>query len=54
MEWDPINTIDPIQFTRELVAIDSTTYKEGEIGDFLEEFLIKRGWAVEKTPVPCW
>src|SRR5271167_3918841 len=44
--------IDPIQLTRELVAIDSTTYLEGKAGDFLEEFLLKRGWSVEKTAVP--
>ena len=47
-----LNPIDPIQFTRELVAIDSTTYNEGEIGDFLEEYLSGRGWTVEKTAVP--
>lgn len=44
--------IDPIQFTRSLVEIDSTTYHEGAVGDFLAEFLSARGWAVEKTPVP--
>lgn len=44
--------LDPIQFTRELVAIDSTTYYEGEIGDFLADYLSKRGWFVEKTAVP--
>ena len=45
-------TLDPIWLTRELVAIDSTTYHEGAAGDFLGEFLAARGWAVEKTPVP--
>jgi acetylornithine deacetylase len=44
--------LDPIQFTRELVAIESTTYHEGEVGDFLADFLAGRGWAVEKTAVP--
>jgi acetylornithine deacetylase len=44
--------LDPIQFTRELVAIDSTTYHEGAIGDFLTDFLAARGWVVEKTAVP--
>ena len=44
--------IDPIQLTRELVAIESTTYHEGAVGDFLEEFLQHRDWAVEKTAVP--
>lgn len=44
--------IDPIQLTRELVSIESTTYHEGEVGEFLHGFLQQRGWAVEKTPVP--
>jgi acetylornithine deacetylase len=44
--------LDPIRFTRELVEIESTTYHEGAVGDFLAQFLAGRGWAVEKTPVP--
>lgn len=48
---DPIATIDPIRFTRQLCEIESTTYHEGEVGDFLADFLAGRGWAVEKTPV---
>ena len=44
--------LDPIEFTRQLVEIESTTYHEGAVGDFLEEFLRARGWAVEKTAVP--
>jgi acetylornithine deacetylase len=44
--------LDPIRFTRELVAIDSTTYYEGAVGDFLAGFLEGRGWQVEKTAVP--
>ncbi|MGA8042724.1 MAG: M20/M25/M40 family metallo-hydrolase [Terracidiphilus sp.] len=44
--------IDPIQLTRELVSIESTTYHEGEVGEFLHGFLQERGWVVEKTPVP--
>jgi len=47
---DPM--LDPIQFTRQLVEIESTTYHEGAAGDFLEEFLRARGWMVEKTAVP--
>lgn len=45
-------SIDPIQLTRELVAIESTTYHEGEVGEFLHRFLLEHGWVVEKTPVP--
>jgi acetylornithine deacetylase len=44
--------LDPIQFTRQLVDIESTTYHEGNVGDFLAEFLGARDWAVEKTAVP--
>ena len=43
--------IDPIGLTRALCEIESTTYNEGAVGDFLAEFLSARGWAVEKTPV---
>ena len=44
--------LDPVRFTRELCEIESTTYNEGAVGDFLESFLGGRGWTVEKTPVP--
>ena len=44
--------LDPIQLTRELVSIESTTYHEGAAGDFLAGLLDGRGWSVEKTGVP--
>ena len=44
--------LDPIRFTRELCEIESTTYNEGRVGDFLAEYLEGRGWSVEKTAVP--
>ena len=47
----PVDPIDPIELTRQLVEIESTTYNEGTVGDFLADFLAGRGWAVEKTPV---
>jgi acetylornithine deacetylase len=47
-----LNPIDPIRLTRELCEIESTTYHEGAVGDFLAGFLANRGWVVEKTPVP--
>ena len=47
-----VTELDPIQFTRELVEVESITYHEGEVGDFLEGFLAGRSWAVEKTAVP--
>jgi len=33
-------TLDPIQWTRRLVDIESTTYNEGAVGAFLAEFLL--------------
>src|SRR5271165_3802430 len=48
----PIQTLDPLRLTRQLVEIESTTYREGEVGDFLADLLAARGWSVEKTPVP--
>jgi len=48
----PTQPIDPVQFTIELCQIESTTYHEGVVGDFLADFLAGRGWAVEKTAVP--
>ncbi|MFZ0743191.1 MAG: M20/M25/M40 family metallo-hydrolase [Terracidiphilus sp.] len=44
--------LDPIRFTHELVEIESTTYNEGAVGDFLADFLAGRGWQVEKAAVP--
>jgi acetylornithine deacetylase len=51
---DPVRpgALDPVQFTLALCQIESTTYHEGAVGDFLADFLAQRGWAVEKTPVP--
>ena len=44
--------IDPVRFTQQLCEIESTTYFEGQVGDFLAAFLTGRGWSVEQTPVP--
>ncbi|HEY0162545.1 MAG TPA: M20/M25/M40 family metallo-hydrolase [Edaphobacter sp.] len=43
--------IDPIELTRQLVNIESTTYYEGPAGHFLYEFLERERYQVEKTPV---
>jgi acetylornithine deacetylase len=43
--------IDPVDLTRRLCEIESTTYHEGAVGDFVAGFLANRGWEVEKTPV---
>ncbi len=45
------DVLDPVRFTIALCQIESTTYNEGSVGDFLADFLAGRGWAVEKTPV---
>jgi acetylornithine deacetylase len=50
-KFSAVNELDPIRFTRQLCEIESTTYHEGAVGDFLADFLGARGWAVEKTPV---
>jgi acetylornithine deacetylase len=44
--------VDPIELTHQLCQIESTTYHEGAVGDFLADFFAGRGWEVEKTPVP--
>ncbi len=43
--------IDPIELTRRLVRIPSTTYHEHDAGVFLAEFLASEDWAVERMPV---
>lgn len=42
---------DTIALLRQLMDIDSTTYYEGAVGDFLADALQARGFAVETTPV---
>jgi acetylornithine deacetylase len=46
-----IMAIDPIQLTKQLVNIESTTYHEAPAGHFLYEFLTTQRYAVEKMPV---
>ena len=43
--------IDPIELTRRLVNIESTTYHEGLAGAFVAEFLALQGWDVERMAV---
>jgi len=43
--------LDVVALTRRLVDIESTTYNEGAVGRFLEEFLTGRGFAVETMAV---
>ncbi len=43
--------IDPIQLTKQLVDIESTTYCEGLAGAFLHEYLTAQHYNVERMPV---
>jgi acetylornithine deacetylase len=43
--------IDPIQLTKQLVDIESTTYREGPAGVFLHEYLTAQRYTVERMPV---
>src|SRR6201987_1162691 len=44
-------TLDPVQLTRQLIDIESTTYSEGRGGEFLSELLAARDFSVEKMHV---
>jgi acetylornithine deacetylase len=44
--------LDPLDLTRRLVDIESLTYNEGAVGEYLDALLQERGFAVERTPVP--
>jgi acetylornithine deacetylase len=43
--------IDPILLTKRLVDIESTTYCEGPVGAYLDEYLTEQRYAVERMPV---
>lgn len=43
--------IDPIQLTKQLVDLESTTYHEAPAGEFLAEFLAAHGYTIERQPV---
>ena len=44
--------IDPIELTRKLVAVHSTTYHEHDAGVVIDHTLTALGWHVERMPVP--
>ena len=46
-----MDPIEPVPLTRSLVDIDSTTGREGAVGEWLVEWLRNRGWNVERQPV---
>jgi acetylornithine deacetylase len=43
--------LDPVDLTRRLVDIESLTYNEGEVGEFLDALLRERGFTVERMAV---
>jgi acetylornithine deacetylase len=47
----PVDAFDAIQLTRRLIDIESITYNECDVGEFLAEFLRSRGFAIEIMPV---
>jgi acetylornithine deacetylase len=44
--------LDPVELTRRLVNIESLTYNEAAVGEYLDTLLRDRGFAVERTAVP--
>ena len=48
---DPVAPVDPVQLTRSLVDIDSTTGREGIVAAWLSAFLRERGYHVVEQPV---
>src|SRR5271170_2494612 len=47
----PVGSFDAIQLTRRLIDIESITYNECAVGQFLAEFLISRGFLIETMAV---
>jgi acetylornithine deacetylase len=43
--------VDPVALARELIDIDSTTGREGEVGAFVARFLRARGYSVLEQPI---
>src|SRR3984885_9623458 len=44
--------LDPIDLTRRLIDIESVTYNEAAVGEYLDLLLRERGFVVERTTVP--
>jgi acetylornithine deacetylase len=42
---------DPIELTSQLMAIDSTSGREGEVVDWLDRYLTERAWRTTRIPV---
>ncbi|MDE1155732.1 MAG: M20/M25/M40 family metallo-hydrolase [Acidobacteriaceae bacterium] len=46
-----MKVLDPIALTKQLVDIESTTYHEGDCGEFLAKHLAELGWEIERQYV---
>jgi len=44
--------IDPVKLTRQLIDMESTTFHEGAVGEFIANYLEERGFTVERSAVP--
>lgn len=42
---------DPIELTAQLMAIDSTSGREGDVVAWLDRYLVERGWRTTRIPV---
>ena len=47
----PVDKSDPVQLTLDLMRIDSTSGREGDVISFAESVLAARGWNVRRIPV---
>ena len=46
-----VRAVDVLQLTRELIAIESTTGREGRVGKWVADRLESEGWTVTRQPV---
>src|SRR5262249_8025360 len=42
---------DPVELTVQLMSIDSTSGREGEVIEWLDRYLAERGWRTQRIPV---
>ncbi|HET7458204.1 MAG TPA: M20/M25/M40 family metallo-hydrolase, partial [Gemmatimonadaceae bacterium] len=45
------DTLDPVQLAQDLMRIDSTSGREGEVIAYADRFLAARGWTTRRIPV---
>src|SRR6476660_5300855 len=42
---------DPVELTVQLMSIDSTSGREGQVIEWLDHYLAERGWRTQRIPV---